>query len=114
MAESLLDVSVVYAPRAREVQVAHIQLPIGATVEHALQHSGLLAALSRADLDHLEIGVWGRKVSGSYVLQAHDRVEVYRSLIVDPKVARRVRFAKQGARTAGLFAKRRPGAKPGY
>ncbi|MGH8819682.1 MAG: RnfH family protein, partial [Rhodoferax sp.] len=31
-----------------------------------------------------------------------------------PKVARRERFRKQGARTAGLFAKKRPGAKPGY
>jgi uncharacterized protein len=29
-------------------------------------------------------------------------------------VARRERFAKQGARTSGLFAQRRPGAKSGY
>jgi uncharacterized protein len=29
-------------------------------------------------------------------------------------VARRERFAKQGARTSGLFAKRRPGGKAGY
>jgi len=29
-------------------------------------------------------------------------------------VARRERFQKQGAKTAGLFAKRRAGAKPGY
>jgi sulfur carrier protein len=43
-----------------------------------------------------------------------DRVEVYRGLKVDPKVARRERFRSQGARAAGLFAKRRPGAKPGY
>jgi len=33
---------------------------------------------------------------------------------VDPKVARRERFARQGAKTAGLFAKRRAGAKAGY
>jgi putative ubiquitin-RnfH superfamily antitoxin RatB of RatAB toxin-antitoxin module len=47
-------------------------------------------------------------------LQDGDRLEVYRPLRVDPKVARRERFKGQGARTAGLFAKRRPGAKPGY
>jgi len=29
-------------------------------------------------------------------------------------VARRERFRKQGTRGAGLFANRRPGAKPGY
>ena len=43
-----------------------------------------------------------------------DRVEIYRDLKVDPKVARRERFRKQGARATGLFAQRRPGAKPGY
>jgi hypothetical protein len=37
-----------------------------------------------------------------------------RPLKVDPKEARRQRFVKQGTRGAGLFANRRPGAKPGY
>jgi putative ubiquitin-RnfH superfamily antitoxin RatB of RatAB toxin-antitoxin module len=41
-------------------------------------------------------------------------VEVYRELLVDPKVARRERFRKQGSRAAGLFARRKPGAKAGY
>jgi hypothetical protein len=48
------------------------------------------------------------------VLQDLDRVEIYRPLKVDPKVARRTRFVEQGARTAGLFARKRPGAKAGY
>jgi putative ubiquitin-RnfH superfamily antitoxin RatB of RatAB toxin-antitoxin module len=47
-------------------------------------------------------------------LQDHDRVEICRALTVDPKVARRARFVKQGARTTGLFARKRPGAKAGY
>jgi sulfur carrier protein len=47
-------------------------------------------------------------------LRDQDRVEFYRGLRVDPKVARRERFSKQGARASGLFAKRRPGSKPGY
>ena len=44
----------------------------------------------------------------------HKLVKAYRGLRVDPMVARHERFKKQGARSAGLFAKRRPGAKPGY
>jgi putative ubiquitin-RnfH superfamily antitoxin RatB of RatAB toxin-antitoxin module len=47
-------------------------------------------------------------------LRDQDRIEVYRPLLVDPKVARRERFVKQGARGAGLFAKKRQGAKAGY
>lgn len=60
------------------------------------------------------VGIWGRKTQASRVLEANDRLEIYRPLVVDPKVARRQRFGQQGARSAGLFAKRRPGAKPGY
>jgi hypothetical protein len=41
-------------------------------------------------------------------------VELVRPLLVDPKVARRERFRRQGSRAAGLFAGRRPGSKPGY
>ena len=48
------------------------------------------------------------------VLREGDRVEVLRELRVDPKVARRERFNQQGARSTGLFARRRPGAKSGY
>ncbi len=40
-------------------------------------------------------------------LKDGDRVEIYRQLVVDPKVARRERFVRQGSRGAGLFAKDR-------
>ena len=43
-----------------------------------------------------------------------DRVEIYRSLRVDPKVARRERFRGQGVKRAGLFSKKREGGKAGY
>jgi len=59
-------------------------------------------------------GVWGRRVAASHVLQPGDRLELYRALLVDPKVARRQRFKRQGAKRSGLFAQRRPGAAPGY
>jgi putative ubiquitin-RnfH superfamily antitoxin RatB of RatAB toxin-antitoxin module len=48
------------------------------------------------------------------VLRDLDRIEICRALAVDPKVARRERFQKQGSSRAGLFSKRRVGAKPGY
>ena len=60
------------------------------------------------------VGIWGRKAAPSQVLRERDRVELARPLLVDPKVARRERFRRQGSRAAGLFASRRPGAKPGY
>lgn len=115
MAESpAIRVVVVVSSGPREVREAVLLLPHGATVQQALQASGLLDCLGGPELATLVIGIWRRKAMLADVLRDLDRVEVYRPLLVDPKVARRERFARQGARSAGLFANRRAGAKPGY
>ena len=46
------------------------------------------------------IGVFGKKVRDDYVLQPHDRVEIYRPLLIDPKEARRLRVAKKAEEKA--------------
>ena len=109
-----IRVVVMVSPGPREVREAVLALPPGATVQQALQASGLLDFLGGPDPATLAIGVWRRRARLADVLRDLDRVEVYRPLLVDPKVARRERFARQGARSAGLFANRRAGAKPGY
>ena len=60
------------------------------------------------------VAVWGKSVDKTTLLKNGDRLEVLRPLLVDPKEARRLRFNQQGSRAAGLFAKRRQGAKAGY
>ena len=119
MAETgCIPVELAYAPAPRSVISRHADLPAGSTVREALalwQHAEVQAWLAADGADEtLQCGIWGRKVALDHVLRAQDRVELYRMLQVDPKVARRERFASQGARTAGLFARRRAGAKPGY
>jgi uncharacterized protein len=106
-----IRVSVLFSPSAREVREWVLDLHGGTTVLQALQASGLAREF---DLRSAPVGVWGRKARLSQPLRDGDRIEVYRPLTVDPKVARRERFRKQGARAAGLFAKQRAGAKPGY
>jgi putative ubiquitin-RnfH superfamily antitoxin RatB of RatAB toxin-antitoxin module len=91
-----------------------LQLPSGSQLVDAIRASGVLADQSDDVVDALLTGVWGRKATPDLVLREGDRVELYRALKVDPKVARRARFSKQGARTTGLFSKRRAGAKSGY
>jgi len=109
-----IEVLVAYAPLARQVREIMLRLPAGATVAQALEASGLAVLHPELDLAQVALGVWGRRVTRSQVLRSQDRVEVYRGLRVDPKVARRERFAKQGAGRAGLFAQKRAGAKSGY
>lgn len=108
--EMSVCVTVVHAA-ARQVQEQTVSLPDGATVLDALQASGLQGLCPDPQA---MLGVWGRKAALSQVLRDLDRVELYRPLKVDPKVARRERFARQGARGAGLFASKRAGAKAGY
>jgi len=90
----------------------------GSTLAQALVQSGAMAELAelaeQLATGELTAGIWGRAAMPSQVLENGDRVELYRALRVDPKVARRERFKGQGSRGAGLFAKRRAGGKAGY
>lgn len=109
-----LHITVVFSPIAREVREVELVLALGSTVNTALHSSGLFAEFPELNGPALKVGVWGRNAPLDQRLQERDRVELYRPLLVDPKVARRERFVKQGAKTAGLFARRRAGAKAGY
>jgi putative ubiquitin-RnfH superfamily antitoxin RatB of RatAB toxin-antitoxin module len=102
-----LRITVLWSPGPREVREWRGELPEGATVRDAVRATGW-------ELPPLAVGIWGRRVEAEQPLRDEDRVELYRPLLVDPKVARRERFRRQGARNTGLFAQRRPGAKPGY
>ncbi|GAB3759525.1 RnfH family protein [Ramlibacter monticola] len=107
-------VTVCWSPAPREVLEWPLELPEGASVADAVRASGFAAASGGPQPGEGELGVWGRRCTPRQAVGEGDRIEIYRPLRVDPKVARRERFRKQGARAAGLFAQRRPGAKPGY
>ena len=109
-----LRLTVVYSPAPRQVRQWSLSLPAGATVLEALAASGIRKDFPALDISVTGVGVWGREAAAGRLLHDGDRIEVYRLLRVDPKVARRERFRSQGSRSAGLFARKRPGAKPGY
>lgn len=109
-----ISVTVVYSPAPRQVQHQTLELPSGCSLETALPAIAHALGVTVATLASLQSGIWGLRCAPTRILQADDRLEFYRPLRVDPKVARRERFARQGAKSAGLFAKKRPGAKAGY
>lgn len=114
VSDTRLQVTLVYSPAARQITEISLSLTAPSRVLDALRQSGLLAQFPEIDSCDSVVGIWGRKAKFHDLLRDQDRVEVYRPLRVDPKVARRERFIKQGARGAGLFAKKRKGAKAGY
>ncbi len=114
---AVVNITVMYSPAPRVVHELVLPFNAGVTVMQALQQSGLLADCPEIDLSQPEaftVCIWGKKTTPNHVLRDLDRVEICRALTVDPKVARRERFQKQGSTRAGLFSKRRAGAKPGY
>lgn len=113
-----MHIDVTFSPKERVVRACSLELTLGATLGDCVAQ--LLAdplwkeaAQSALDGD-LHPSIWNRRANLDDVLRDGDHVNLSRGLLVDPMVARRERFAKQGARSAGLFSKRRPGAKPGY
>lgn len=108
-----LRIEVIYSPAPRQVKSWAAALPAGATLQMALMATVFLD-FPELRSARLVVGVWGEKKGLNHPLQPADRVEIYRALQVDPKLARRERFRRQGAKTAGLFAKTRAGAKAGY
>jgi putative ubiquitin-RnfH superfamily antitoxin RatB of RatAB toxin-antitoxin module len=111
----MIEVTLCCSPAPREVFEQILRLPPESTVTDAVKASGL--AQRFPDLDWRQAvtpGVWGREVGWDQPLKDGDRVELCRPLTVDPKVARRERFQRQGARGTGLFANRRKGGKAGY
>jgi putative ubiquitin-RnfH superfamily antitoxin RatB of RatAB toxin-antitoxin module len=110
MGDSAIRVTVMYSPAARDVLECQVVLAPGSTVLQAIELAGESLRLQEMNLRSAAVGVWGRKVALEQCLRDGDRVEIYRPLKVDPKVARRERFRKQGARAAGLFARKKDAA----
>ena len=113
-ATASISVDVVYSPEARLVHHQSVQLPAGCRLAQALPAIAQALGVQLQVLTALEVGIWGIRCPKERVLAQGERVEFYRPLRVDPKVARRERFVRQGTKAAGLFAKKRPGAKAGY
>jgi putative ubiquitin-RnfH superfamily antitoxin RatB of RatAB toxin-antitoxin module len=122
MAEHTIEVTLCWSLGPRHVQEQSLQVPEGSTVQAVLdqglalwlQSQGAVADVALSSLKFQQPGIWGRKVPWTHGVQAGDRIELYRALKVDPKVARRQRFKRQGKGRTGLFANRKSGSAAGY
>ena len=122
MAEQPVPVTLCWSLAPRHVQEIQLQVPAGSAVQdvlsrgvaQCLQGQAASDPISLSSLQFQQPGIWGKKVPWTQVVQAEDRIELYRPLKVDPKVARRQRFKRQGKGRTGLFANRKSGSAAGY
>ncbi len=88
-----MNVEVVFASPGRQI-VRRLQMDAGKTVAQAITESGILAEFPEIDLSRNRVGIYGKLVTLERVLGDHERVEILRPLIADPKEARRTRAGK--------------------
>lgn len=92
----MIQVEVAYAlPHVQSIIALEIRQ--GTTALDAILQSGILKKHPEISLPTIALGIFGKKVSADRILQAMDRVEIYRPLLTNPKEARRQRAtAKNG------------------
>jgi len=76
-------------------ELVTLEVATGSTLADAINRSGLAEMFEGFELDPTKVGIFGHKASLDQVLRDGDRVEIYRSLIADPKEVRRQRALMQ-------------------
>lgn len=99
MAEHI-KVEVAYALPERQ-EIVSLSLPMGATVQQAVEASGLSGKYPCIDPAKGKFGIYSKLARPDTVLRDRDRVEIYRPLIADPKEVRKQRAAEGKAMKKG-------------
>ena len=89
-----MNIEVAYA-KADEQLIMTIQTSDPCTVEQAIEQSGILKHYPEIDLAKNKVGIFSQICTLNKCLQENDRVEIYRSLAIDPMEARRQRAIQQ-------------------
>lgn len=94
-----ISIDLIYALPEKQWQ-QHLNLAAGDTVAAAITASQLFQHFPELEQQDLLIGIWGKRTNLQYVLQNHDRVEIYRPLIIDPKQARQIKVLRERKKQA--------------
>lgn len=89
MGSNKIRVEVAYALPGKQ-KIIELYVFLGATVYDAVMQSGITGVFPEITPDADSMGLFGKAVKNpkEHVLREGDRVEIYRSLIIDPKQAR--------------------------
>ena len=91
-----MKIQVVYATPDQQ-SIVEFDVPDGTTAFEAAVQSGLANQFPDIDRDTIPMEIFGVRVktATTTILHPVDRVELYRSLLVDPKESRRTRAESQ-------------------
>jgi uncharacterized protein len=78
-----MQIGVAYSEPSQQIWL-NIEVPDDATVQQAIEKSGILRMFPNIDLTSQKIGVFGKLVKPEAMLHPGDRVEIYRAITCDP------------------------------
>ncbi len=85
-----MQVGIAYSEPAQQLWL-RIEVSDDATVQAAIEQSGILNKLSGIDLATCAVGIFGKVAELDDALKPGDRIEIYRAITADPAtVPRRV------------------------
>lgn len=85
-----MQIGVAYSEPAQQLWL-RIEVAEDATVQLAIEQSGILKKFPHIDLTECKVGIFGKLAELDAVLKPGDRVEIYRAITADPAtVPRRV------------------------
>ncbi|MDP9109332.1 MAG: RnfH family protein [Pseudomonadota bacterium] len=84
----MLAVEVCFATPERQLLIP-LRVPVGTTILEAVK-----MALPDSDLSQQPVGIFGKRKTPDTLLRQHDRIEIYRPLVADPKESRRRRASR--------------------
>ncbi len=92
-------IEVAYAIPQKQVIIS-IDVEEPCTIEQAIKLSKIIDQFPDIDLQKNKVGIFGKAARLTDNLHEKDRVEIYRTLIADPKESRRARAAKKERKTS--------------
>jgi hypothetical protein len=88
-----IKIEVAYALPDKQTLLA-LEVAASASVQSAIQQSGILSMHADINLGENKVGIWSRTCKLDDSLRDGDRIEIYRPLIADPKEVRKRRAEK--------------------
>lgn len=88
MPQNKITVEVAFALKEKQ-KIIVLQVDQADCIEKIILKSGILEIFPEINLEQLKVGVFGKRKTLADFVDEHDRIEIYRDLKIDPKIARR-------------------------
>jgi putative ubiquitin-RnfH superfamily antitoxin RatB of RatAB toxin-antitoxin module len=93
----MINVEIVYAQPQRAIAKS-LEMPQGARIADALALAAADQEFLGVDLGRAAVGIFGKAAPHDQLLKEGDRIEIYRPLLEEPKLARRKRASGKASK----------------